>query len=1180
MTLLGLTRKPWIGVGLRRLALALLTLAVIAYLTLFGIILAQRGQQGLPADLGGAAVGALHTGVDLLIHHPALLVWHNQAYPTGQLVRMLFLRSAGLLGLGLLLGALIGVPLGALGAIHRHRRRSSLVIVVSTLGISAPSFMLGMLLWMADIWVHRTFGIDVLPTSGFGWDLHLILPAVVLAARPLAQVMQVTYVSLSDALQQDFVRTARSKGLIGWVVLTRHALTNAAVPILTTLGTSLRFSLASLPVVEFFFVWPGLGLSLLDAIRTGDSALVVDLIVALGALFLVVNGVLELLFPILDPRLGGAGSENDRINARAAGRVRWREWIACVRRRLAAWRRPDDGLDRGQKSLRHLPPSDDRVDSVAEMPGRGGTWTNLLHALRTPSLVVGTLLLAGLLVGVFVGPDFSSQSPFKTHGVMMFEGTISAPPFPPSLTFPWGTDILGRDIQALVLAGARQTVVLALLATLARITLGTLLGAMGGWWRGGIYDRIVSTAIGVWASFPSTLFAMILILALGIKQGVGVFVLALSVVGWGEVAQFVRGKVVAIKGQPYVEGARVIGARDTGILIRHVLPNLVPSLLVLAVLEMGGVLLLLAELGFLNIFLGGGFTVELLGTQSLAGVPYHYSDVPEWGALLANVRDWWRAYPWLGWYPGVAFFVAILTFNLLGEGLRRFIDRSRINLSRWVNRYAVAVGIMVALGGVWLIRSSAPLTRYQAQAERFDSQRAMTTIDSLCSPKLEGRESGTPGALATANLLADQMRSIGLFPGGDDDTYLQTLVQAGIHLSGMPQLAFVDPAAGPGFAYRRDFAEHVGGRGEDESVEGDLIGLALGPSSQNGGPDPYGLEQRNLAGAVVLVHRQDLVPPLGRLAAGVLVIADSPAELQLKYLYKIGRGTFDSPGFRIPMMIVSRQAADRLLRGAGSSLDAFEAERAELGSGEAFATDPGSSLRMTIPLTVADVRGEPVINVIGYIPGTGAAVRTAGGASLDSQVIIVSAYYDGLGVGPDGRFYPGANDNASGVAAMLEMARILVDTPYPPKKTIVFVAWSGGERGAGFSVTNTMNAKIGFNQLTVEAVLELSGMAQGSGDGLALGRGTSFRLTRLFQQAGGRLGVSVTTRGRGPHFGLSVVPGFGDRTALSAYPSWNGSDIGVHTSSDAPEALDINKLERSGRTTLLVLSVLSREETY
>ncbi len=566
---------------------------------------------------------------------------------------------------------------------------------------------------------------------------------------------------------------------------------------------------------------------------------------------------------MLDPRLRSEDARGQRVVLDPSWMSRWRRQLARVRGWIASLGQPAEHARGGGKAMSRLPvPEAIPAGEVAEDDRRGfGRLVGLV--LRSPALVIGTLLLACLLVAVFLGPSFSSQSPFKTHGVMMFEGTIAAPPFPPSLTFPWGTDILGRDLQALVLAGAKQTIVLALMATLARLSLGTVLGALAGWWRGGAVDGLVSGAIGVWASFPSTLFAMILILALGIKQGVGVFVLALSVVGWGEVAQFVRGKVVAIKAEPYVEGARVIGAQDLGILIRHVVPNLVPSLLVLAVLEMGGVLLLLAELGFLNIFLGGGYTVELLGTQSLAGVPYHYSDVPEWGALLANVRDWWRAYPWLGWYPGVAFFIAILTFNLLGEGLRRFIDRSRVNLSRLVNRYALAAGAFIVLGGFWLVRSSAPLSRYLPQAERFDAQRAMATVDALSGSAFQGRESGTPGGTAAADYVAAQMQSIGLFPGGDNETYIQTLIQAGIHLNGMPQLAYVNPAGEAAFVYRRDFAEFVGGRGDKNTVEGGLVGLALGAPLIDDSSDPYGLSQRDLVGKIVLVHREDLVPSSG-----------------------------------------------------------------------------------------------------------------------------------------------------------------------------------------------------------------------------------------------------------------------------------------------------------------------------
>ena len=199
---------------------------------------------------------------------------------------------------------------------------------------------------------------------------------------------------------------------------------------------------------------------------------------------------------------------------------------------------------------------------------------------------------------------------------------------------------------------------------------------------------------------------------------------------------------------------------------------------------------------------------------------------------------------------------------------------------------------------------------------------------------------------------------------------------------------------------------------------------------------------------------------------------------------------------------------------------------------------------------------------------------------MDSQVIMVSAYYDGLGVGPDGTFYPGANDNASGVAALLELARLLKESPYQPKRTIVFVAWAGGERNEGLSVTNIMNAKIGFDSLNVETVMELSGVGAGDGSAVALGEGSSYRLIQLFQKAAARLGVETTTRGRGPHYGLPGTTAFGGRDALSLYVSWDGADRTAHTPDDTVAAIDIEKLRQIGQSALLTLSVLSREPTY
>jgi Zn-dependent M28 family amino/carboxypeptidase len=163
---------------------------------------------------------------------------------------------------------------------------------------------------------------------------------------------------------------------------------------------------------------------------------------------------------------------------------------------------------------------------------------------------------------------------------------------------------------------------------------------------------------------------------------------------------------------------------------------------------------------------------------------------------------------------------------------------------------------------------------------------------------------------------------------------------------------------------------------------------------------------------------------------------------------------------------------------------------------------------------------------------------------------------------------------------MLEIARVLKEAPYPPKRTVVFVAWPDGERYEGLSVSNAMNARAGLRSLNVEVVLELSGVGAGTGKEIALGQGSSYRLVQLFQEAADRVGASTTTRGRGPHYGMDVDLGYGGRSAMTVYVSWDGSDQTAHTVEDTCEAIDPKKLEQVGETTLLALTALSRELEY
>jgi peptide/nickel transport system permease protein len=1165
--------NAWVASFLRRGAEVIATLALLAFLTTYGLILSERGRQGLPARALESAGEAVTRTIGYVFDHPQAYVWHRYEVPALELIRSIFTNSAGLLLVALGLAFAIGLGLGSAAALLRGRGGATLALAVSILGVSTPSFLFGMLLWVVNISVHRRFGITVLPSVGLGWDAHLIMPALVLAARPIAQIARVTHLSITEALEAEHLRSARARGVYGTSLFVRHVLRNTWIPVLTTLGSSLRFSLASLPVVEAFFEWPGVGLALLEAIELGLSPLVTDLILSLGLFFLAVNMALDFTYPLLDPRLRRTSAELRRPEEesfRELVRLGWRGTVSFARGFRDRFRR------RAPAPAAPAAPGPPRPSGQA--PAASPHHRNpVIRILGNFPLVAGIAIAVALVALAISGVQWAAANPYQTHGVMMVEGEIDAPPFEPSTVFPWGSDYIGRDIQALVLAGARQTLALAGFAMLARLAIGAFLGMVAGWLDGSWVDRLIRSAIGIWAAFPGTLFAMILIQALGIQQGIGVFVAALCIVGWSEVAQYVRAEVLAIKARPYIEAARSVGLHALQILGRHVFPNLAGPLVVLAMLEMGGVLMLLAELGYLSIFVGGGFRAMIAEGARMTPLVVHFSDVPEWGALLANIRAWWRGYPWMAWYPGVAFSVAILAFNLLGEGVRRFLQEGFVNLSRVLNRTTFVAGAAVAVVLALFLRSASPLSEYETPARSFDTQRALGHIQFLTSTELAGRETGSLGAALAAQYIAMEMKAIGLSPGSKGSSYIQVSPNARPHSSSLPTLAVRGPEGSllQSFTYRQEFVEFTQAFSQQGSASGALMGLAFGPDPGTPEQDAYALRSYDLRDRILLVREADF--PTVNLGAidGLLVAAEDEGSLRKRFLMTNATPSAFSNVTFAPVIVITTDVAETLLASAGSSLDDLDRRREGLAPGQVAFTDPGALVDMSVPMQMTEDRGrEPYIHVLGFLPGTGSE------SGLDSHVVLVAAHYDGLGMAPDGTLYPGANDNASGVAALLEMARALRQSAYTPERTVMFVAWSGGERLEGLSVDNVMSARPGFNTLTVETVIELSGVAAGSGEGLALGSNSSFRLVQLVQDAADRLGVATTTRGRGPHYGLPYLPGFGERSGLTMFLSWDGSDASAHTPADTLEAIDPDKLRQAGQTALLTLFVLTREMTY
>jgi peptide/nickel transport system permease protein len=209
-----------------------------------------------------------------------------------------------LLLIALALATGLGLLAGSTMALTKRKRWITLLLALTLVGMSLPAFFGGLLLQRAEIWYVSRGNAPLVSLAGFGWDMrHMLLPVIVLMARPLAQLTRTSFISLERTFQEDYIKTAYAKGLSTKRTFRVHAMKNVAIPFLTAVGVSLRFSLSALPVVEFFFAWPGIGLLMLQAINLRQTTLAVTLALALGLTFLAVNLLLDIAYYAIDPRL-------------------------------------------------------------------------------------------------------------------------------------------------------------------------------------------------------------------------------------------------------------------------------------------------------------------------------------------------------------------------------------------------------------------------------------------------------------------------------------------------------------------------------------------------------------------------------------------------------------------------------------------------------------------------------------------------------------------------------------------------------------------------------------------------------------------------------------------------------------------------------------------------------------
>ena len=276
----------------------------------------------------------------------------------------------------------------------------------------------------------------------------------------------------------------------------------------------------------------------------------------------------------------------------------------------------------------------------------GSAYKTWLGFRANPMAMLGLAIVLLLIVAAILAPVIAPQSPTAQD--------LAQRLLPPSTTHWLGTDELGRDIFTRIVHGSRLTLVIIILVAVIVGPVGLLVGTIAGY-AGGWLDTVLMRLTDIFLAFPRLILALAFVAALG--PGIENAIVAIAITAWPPYARLARAETLGIRDRDFIAVARMQGASPARIVLRHIAPLCAASLIVRLTLDMAGIILIAAGLGFLG-----------LGAQPPA---------PEWGAMISTGRQYVLDYWWVATMPGLAIVAVSLGFNLLGDGLRDVLDPRR-----------------------------------------------------------------------------------------------------------------------------------------------------------------------------------------------------------------------------------------------------------------------------------------------------------------------------------------------------------------------------------------------------------------------------------------------------------------------------------------------------------------------
>ena len=600
---------------LRRCLEAIPTLFILITISFFMMRLAPgspfTGERTLPPEVMANIEAKYHLNDPIMTQYFSYLKqlahgdfgpsFKYKDYSVNDLVASSFPVSAKLGAAAFFLAVILGVSAGVIAALKQNTKWDYTVMGLAMTGVVIPSFVVAPLLVMI-------FAIILHWLPGGGWNggalKFMILPMVALSLAYIASIARITRGSMIEVLHSNFIRTARAKGLPMRRIILRHALKPALLPVLSYMGPAFVGIITGSMVIETIYGLPGIGQLFVNGALNRDYSLVLSLTILVGALTILFNAIC------------GYRPENPLLILELA---------------MMLSKKNSETLENFSEKL--------------EVEGRSLWQDARRRFMHNRAAVASLIVLVLIALFVILAPMLSQFAYDDTDWAMM----SSAPDMESGHYF--GTDSSGRDLLVRVAIGGRISLMVGVAAALVAVVVGTLYGSLSGY-LGGKVDSVMMRLLEILNSFPFMFFVILLVTFFG--QNILLIFVAIGMVSWLDMARIVRGQTLSLKRKEFIEAAQVGGVSTSGIVIRHIVPNVLGVVVVYASLLVPSMILFESFLSFLG-----------LGTQE---------PLSSWGALLSDGANSMEVSPWLLLFPAGFLVVTLFCFNFIGDGLRDALD--------------------------------------------------------------------------------------------------------------------------------------------------------------------------------------------------------------------------------------------------------------------------------------------------------------------------------------------------------------------------------------------------------------------------------------------------------------------------------------------------------------------------